>query len=109
MIEGHFVTLTTFCQSSFVPYSSSYDVFQWNHFFQKKKASSQMYNCIILHDIAQMWSNLRAVPGPALKKKGRKDEILAHDPGLTPQSVQVHGLGLRVGISILRYLAQYLP
>ena len=26
------------------------------------------------------------------KKKRKKDEILTHDLGLTPQSVQVHGL-----------------
>ena len=33
------------------------------------------------------------------KKKKKEDQILAHDLGLTPQSVQVHGLGLRAGIN----------
>ena len=39
MIEGHSMTLTIFCQSSYVPYSSSYDVFQWNLFIYIKKKS----------------------------------------------------------------------
>ena len=43
------------------------------------------------------------------KKKRKSDEILAHDPRLSPRSIQVHGLGLWVGISTLRYPAQYLP
>ena len=73
MIEGHSMTLTIFCQSSYVPYSSSYDVFQWNLFiYIKKRASSKMYNCIILHDTAQMWPSLGGIPGPALKKKRKK-------------------------------------
>ena len=43
------------------------------------------------------------------KKKKKRDEILAHDLGLTPRSVQVHGLGLWTGISTPTYPAQYLP
>ena len=34
--------------------------------------------------------------------------FLAHCPGLTPRSVQEHGLGLRVEVSIPKYVAQYL-
>ena len=39
------------------------------------------------------------------KKKIKSDEILAHDPRLSPRSIQVHGLGLWVGISTPRYPA----
>ena len=44
-----------------------------------------------------MWANLGGVPGP---KKKKKKKTLAHDPGLTPQLVQVHDLGPRVEISV---------
>ena len=76
MIEGHSMTLTIFCQSSYVPYSSSYDVFQWNLLYiYIKRASSKMYNCIILHDVAQMWPSLGGVPGPTLKTKKKEEKI----------------------------------
>ena len=39
------------------------------------------------------------------KKKIKSDEILAHDPRLSPRSIQVHGLGLWIGISTPRYPA----
>ena len=85
--------LTIFCQLSYVPYFSSYDVFRWN-LFSEKGASSRMYNCIILHDTTQMWPTLGGLPRPVQqeKKQRKKEEILTHDLGLTPQSVQVHGL-----------------
>ena len=50
--------------------------------------------------MTQIWANLHRVLGPVLKKrekeKKKQGKILAHDLGLT---LQVHGLGLRVGIS----------
>ena len=34
-----------------------------------------MYNCIILHDVAQMWPSLGGVPGPTLKTKKKEEKI----------------------------------
>ena len=44
-----------------------------------------------------MWTNLGGVPGPPQNKKKKKN--LAHDPGLTPQLVQVHDLRPQAEIS----------
>ena len=47
-----------------------------------------------------MWASLGGVPGPMQKKRGGGvGGTLAYDPGLTPQLVQVHGLGPRAKIS----------
>ena len=48
-----------------------------------------MYNCKVLHNL-----NVGKFGKSTLaSEKKKKKKTIAHDPGLTPQLVQVHGLG----------------
>ena len=47
----------------------------------------------------QLWVGYLGQRTKKKKKKTKKDEILTHDPGFTPQSIQVHGQRLQVGRS----------